>query len=333
MRWFFCLGWASLVCTLAGARDARAGEPKESDSPASYLAKGNEAFKQGRFADAEGAYRAAFERRRGYDIAGNLGAAELAQGTHKEAAQHLAFTLRLFPITGDPALRERMAQAFEAARREVGALRVTASVKGAMITIDGAPQGEAPLADDVFVDPGEHVVDASLEGFTSTRQGVAVEQGGTMTVTVPLSPIVRETIRVVRDSPPPRARSLAPAIALGATGLVGVSAGLVLLGVSSARRSSATSLRSAILAESRSCVAGADNHDEGRCPDLQSALRARDTLRNAGAGTIALGAAAGVGAAAYLLWPERRKGPSGRGLRVTPIFSRSGSSVMVSGAF
>ncbi len=80
------------------------------------MVTGNRAFKEGRFDAAEKAYEAAFALEKGYDIAGNLGAAELAQGKHREAAQHLAFTLRLFPITGDPALRERMKKAFEQCR-------------------------------------------------------------------------------------------------------------------------------------------------------------------------------------------------------------------------
>jgi tetratricopeptide (TPR) repeat protein len=331
VRWVICLGWASLVCALSGLRHASAGEPVEGGSAAAHLARGNEAFKQGRFAEAERAYRAAFERRRGYDIAGNLGAAELAQGKHKEAAEHLAFTLRLFPITGDPALRGRMARAFESARREVGALQIATSQKGAVVTVDGVPRGESPLADEVFVDPGDHVVDASLDGFESTRQGVTVEKGGSAIVTVPLAPIVRERIRIVDSSPPPRPRSALPAIIMGTSGLVAITAGIVLVGVSTAKAGHASSVRTAILAGGESCVAGADNHDEARCPDLKRALRAKDALRNAGVGAIALGAAAGVGVAAYLLWPRRPRDRTG--LRVAPIVGQRGSAVVVSGTF
>src|SRR6185437_10284447 len=150
-------------------------------------------------------YEAAFALKKGYDIAGNLGAAELAQGKHREAAQHLAFTLRLFPITGDPALREQMKKAFEQCQKEVGALRVKVAPAGAAVRVDGAPvtaedaskvasapaspAGEAPRVDEIFVDPGEHLVEAALDGYTGAPQHVSVAKGGSVEVAITLTPL------------------------------------------------------------------------------------------------------------------------------------------------
>ena len=108
--------------------DGPAGDPpagaSADEQAAHWLAAGNKAFKEGRFAEAERAYRQAFAVKKGFDIAGNLGAAELAEGKLRECAQHLAFTLRNFPLTGEPALREQMNRAYQQCRRGAGAVRV-----------------------------------------------------------------------------------------------------------------------------------------------------------------------------------------------------------------
>src|SRR4051812_3214438 len=104
----------------------------EEDAKATkFLSEGNKAFKAGKFAEAVKAYAQAFALKKLYDIAGNLAMAEFAQGKTRDAAEHLAFALRLFPITGDPRQREAMQQTFEECKENVGAMKVSASVKGA----------------------------------------------------------------------------------------------------------------------------------------------------------------------------------------------------------
>ena len=242
---------------------------------------GNRAFKEGKFAAAEEAYRAAFALKKGYDIAGNLGAAELALGLHREAARHLAFTLRLFPITGDPALREQMKKAFEQCRREVGALRVKVAPAGAAVRVDGAPvtteeepraagvsaapDGEAPQVDEVFVDPGEHVVEAALEGYTGgpaarERDEGRVRRGGDHAHAAPSTRAAART---------PRPREAQPRARPGARGRVGPRASSAAPRSWAPPRASDPTPRSAgalILAAHKSCVPGAANYDTVRCP-------------------------------------------------------------------
>lgn len=331
MRRTACVVLCLLASAISSARPA-AAEPPPAATAAEWLVKGNEAFRAGRFAEAEHAYREAFAIKQGYDIAGNLGAAELSQGKYREAAGHLAFTLRLFPITGEPLVRERMAKAFEKARREVGAARVSTSVGGAVIAVDGLALGESPLGGEIFVEPGEHVFSAALDGFSSAPVRATVGRGQSIDVSIKLDPIVKERVRFVRDAQASRPRSLTPAIAMGSAGVVGISVGLLLLGASAGKRSSADSLRTEILAGGGSCVAAAGNHDEARCPELQSKLRAHDTLRGGAAASMFVGVAAAVGAGAYLLWPDRRSRSTGT-LRVLPSVGERGSMVSVSGEF
>ena len=188
--------------------------PTWTRTAARLLAAGNKAFKEGNFAEAEKAYREAFAVKKGYDIAGNLGAAELAQGKLREAAQHLAFTLRLFPITGEPALREQMQKAYDQCRQGVAAVRVKLDVRGATILVDGVAAGEAPLLDEVFVEPGEHVFEAQLEGYTGAPAARdRAEKGAVREVTLVLTPVPPPVTTIVQVAPPaapqPRARARA----------------------------------------------------------------------------------------------------------------------------
>ncbi|MCK6591615.1 MAG: hypothetical protein L6Q76_29015, partial [Polyangiaceae bacterium] len=77
--------------------------------------RGIEAHKQGNLVEAEGYYRTAFDLKKSYDIAGNLGDVELKLGKPRDAAEHLSFTIRNFPLTGKPELRERMQKALDEA--------------------------------------------------------------------------------------------------------------------------------------------------------------------------------------------------------------------------
>ncbi len=313
----------------AATAPAPSAIPDAADQAAGWLRAGNKAFKEGNFAEAERAYREAFAVKRGYDIAGNLGAAELAQGKLREAAQHLAFTLRMFPITGEPALREQMARAYDQCRQGVGAVRIKLDVKGATILVDGIASGEAPLADEVFVDPGEHVIEAQLDGYTGAPQRVTVPRGASVEVAPVLTPVPRPVEPVV--VPAPR-RSLVPGLVLSGGAAVGLIGGVVLLGLSAGKRSSAGGLDAQILAHQGSCVGGAANYDAGHCPALQSTLRSDDALHDAAVGAFVVGSAAAVGAAAYVLWPQRAPS-SERRVRVTPVLGAGKSGVLVSGSF
>src|SRR5689334_13313846 len=97
---------------------------EDSEKTRKYLAAGNKAFKAGKFADAEEAYAQAFALKKVHDIAGNLAMAEFAQGKMRPAAEHLAYALRLFPVTGEPAARDQMQKTFDQCKGSVGTVRV-----------------------------------------------------------------------------------------------------------------------------------------------------------------------------------------------------------------
>lgn len=190
---------ASPACAASGAR-ATDDAAKHDQAPPprrltpqeakveEWMQIGNAAFKEGRFSDAEVAYRGAFAIRRGHDTAGNLGMAELAQGKLRDAAQHLALTMRTYPPTADASMRDQLEKAFEAAKKDVGAIRVDVDEEGAIVLVDGVSVGESPLLDDVFVEPGEHLIEAKVEGRKSAHKRVSVKRGESTTVMLGLAP-------------------------------------------------------------------------------------------------------------------------------------------------
>jgi hypothetical protein len=312
-----------------GSPPAKPASESVEDRAARWLSAGNKAFREGRFAEAERAYLEAFAVKKGYDIAGNLGAAELAQGKLREGAQHLALTLRLFPITGEPALRERMQRAFDQCRSGVGAVRIEASVTGAEVLVDGVTYGEAPLLDEVFVDPGEHVFEARAAGYTAATERVTVERGGAVVVKLPLARLPPKM--VVVPPPPVHRRSVAPGIVLSAVSLVGFAGGAAFIGVSLGKRADARAQGALILGRGGSCVAGAGNYDAARCTPLLDTARADDVFHDVAVGAFVAGSAAAVASAAYFLWP--RLAPSGEKIRVTPVVGAEGGGAVLGGSF
>jgi hypothetical protein len=326
------LAWAGPAEPAKPAPDAaQSPSPGADEQAAHLLLAGNKAFKEGRFAEAERAYREAFAVKKGYDIAGNLGAAELAQGKLREAAQHLAFTLRMFPITGEPALREQMTRAFEQCRQGVGAVRVKLDVPGAVVLVDGVPQGEAPLLDEVFVEPGEHLIEARAEGYNGAAQRVTVPRGGAAEVGLVLTPVPRPVSTVARVAPL-RRRSLLPGLGLAAVAAVGLGGGAVFISMSAGKRGDERGLAGQILANRGSCVGGAANYDAVRCPTLMSTARADDTFHDVAVGAFIAGSAAAVATAAYFFWPQRALS-TGRQIRVTPVVGAGDGGVVFSGSF
>lgn len=303
----------------------------EDERAAKWLSAGNKAFKEGKLAEAERAYREAFAIKKGYDIAGNLGAALLSQGKLREAGQHFAFTLRNFPITGDPAQREQMQKAFDQCRQGVGAIRVSVSVKGARVSVDGAAAGETPLLDEVFVDPGDHVIEARLEGYKAASERVTARKGEALSISIVLEaiPVEKEIVKVV----PPRRRSIAPALVMGGAAALGVGAGIGLMGLASARRSDAEALRLGLLSAKKSCVPGAGNFDKDGCASLKSRADASDTFHNAGISVIVVGGVAAAGAVSYLLWPSPKPRSAGLDVQATPLIGAGVGGLSLSGAF
>ena len=106
-------------------------QPAVAQSSDQLFDQGNTALKAGKYEDALRAFEAVWKERKTHDVAANLALAEMQLGKHRDAAEHFAFALRNFPVTGSDAVRKGIADAFAQSKAQVAAARVTVNVDGA----------------------------------------------------------------------------------------------------------------------------------------------------------------------------------------------------------
>jgi hypothetical protein len=333
--------WAADTKAAAPAKTAAppAAAPQGTDDEraAKWLSEGNKAFKDGKFAEAEKAYKEAFALKQVYDIAGNLAMAEFAQSKHRDAAEHLALAIRLFPVTGEPATREQMQKTFDQCKGHVGTVKVeVATVRGAQVSVDGKVFGEAPLADDLFLEPGSHSISVTAKGYKDASRSVEVQKG--IASVVKLDLVLLPPDVVVRNgpeqTPPPPPRSKVPAIVLGGVTVLAAVVGGVLLGVSGGKASDARDQATALKGMGAHCNAPPGTNTNPACVTLVDTIHSSDGLHNAGIGLFVGAGVVGVAAVTYLLFPAKAaKKPSSTGVRATPMVGSDGAALLVSGSF
>jgi PEGA domain len=301
-----------------------------------WLSMGNKAFKDGKFAEAEKAYHEAFVLKQVYDIAGNLAMAEFAQSKHRDAAEHLALAIRLFPVTGEPSTREQMQKTFDQCKGKVGAVKVVVSTaRGAQVSVDGKTVGEAPLADDVYLEPGKHTISVTAKGYKDASKDVEVKKGAEETVKLDLVLLPPEVVvRNMPDKPPPP-RSKKPAIVMGSVAVLAAGVGAAMMVVSGSKKTSAIDLSKHFPANERPCsVDETKNPTNGACNELLGTASAVDTFHDAAIGLFVGAGVVGAAAVVYLLLPPpaAKKAPV-QGLRATPLFGSGQAGFLLSGAF
>lgn len=145
---------------------------------------GNVAFKQKRYVEAKAAYEDAFRLKQTFDIAVNLGFAEMKLELWRDAATHLSFALRNWAPTGKAESRVSAVEYLAAAKEQVATLAVTVTA-GAEVMVDGKRMGTAPV-EELFVDPGTHTIGARRDGYTQVEQTALAERGKTLPVALTL---------------------------------------------------------------------------------------------------------------------------------------------------
>jgi len=181
------VGSAGGTLTLSLPAHAQAPEPPEykpPDDAAALFKQGNDAYRMKRWEEAYQAFWRAFDLKKAYDIAGNLGDVELILGKNRDAAEHLDFSLRNWPA-GQQSARKRTTERLAEARAEVGTLNVSVDQSGAEVTVNGKSVGTSPITVPLFVDPGAVTVEAKLGDKTVSRT-IAFDKGQEQTLTLEL---------------------------------------------------------------------------------------------------------------------------------------------------
>ena len=309
------LTYGALLSTLlVFAPTALAGDDT-SQRVAELYKQANALYDQKKLTEAESLYLQAWNLKKSYDLACNLGAIELDLSKPRAAAEYLAYALREFPAGGKTSARVQIEGRFKKARDQVGALHVHVSPPNARIVIAGQAVGSFPLVEEVFVEPGSVTVEATLPGYESAKQVVQVAKGSAVEVDLTLEHIKRSKL---------------PAFVIGGVGVAALGIGASFIGIAESKRSEAKALS----VETNHACPVSDPSPQGKCKDLTSAASSQDTFGNIGIVSMVMAGAAAVGVVTYLLWPASHdQAASARTVRVLPTASATGGVLFVLGSF
>jgi hypothetical protein len=304
-------------------RHAAPNSAAANDDADTLFEKGMAALSAGHTQQAYDLDLAAWKLKQTHDIAGNLAQVELMLGKKRDAAEHIAFALAHFPPTVSSDRREGLKKVLDGLRKELGVLRVRVSVAEARVVLDGTPLGPASLAGEVFVEPGPHVVEATLAGYKPARAPVDAAKGSAQDVTLELVKIAE---------PPPARRSVVPGAVLGGIAGAALVTGIGLYAGGRAKIPSVRTLHDSIVSAGHNCTPGAPTYD-ARCGDLTSQAATGTTLQQVGDGLMIGAGAVAVGTLIYFVAPSSAGTIKSGSLRVTPALSPSATGLVFSGSF
>jgi hypothetical protein len=315
-----------LGVALSWSGSARAADPaplpSPSDQAAQHYQRGNAAFEQKKWPEAEEAYLKAWQLSRTFDVAANLGLVELRLGKMRQAAEYLAYSLRNAPPSSKPAQREATQRFLDEAKAKIGVVRLRLNVSGARVSVNGHPAVLDSPPYEVFADPGAATIEAKSDGYEDTRTTVQVKAGSTQELNLTLVEVK------------PASRSAVPGIILGGAGVALLGAGIGLIVDAKGKTDSSNDLAKSIRDAGHSCVANASNFD-ARCTTLEETSSAGSMHDRVGIGLMIGGGALAAAAGAYFLWPASKAADThaARSTTVMPLVSATGAGLVWSGAF
>jgi hypothetical protein len=316
-----------LLCTLgAMSRAALAGDlPVQSaettamtDKSRQLFQEGVAAYNKGKLLEAQASFLAAWSLHPHWQIAGNLADIETELHKYREAAEHATYYAK-----HAPADRHEKAEAMvKRAVAKVGTLAIEVDAPGADVLIDGTLAGRAPLAEAVFLDPGEHTVTVRFPGRPDAMRAVTLVAGGSQAVSIKVLP---------REPPPvPRIverRPLWPALAAGGAAVIGLAVGAGLTVAANGKSGDAASLRAKV-GPAGCAIPGAVN--AAGCSAVASDLQSQTSLARGAAGALVSGGALAVATASLAAWAL--VAPTAK-VRVTPVVGANDAGVVVMGAW
>jgi hypothetical protein len=283
---------------------------------------GNKLYDEQKWAEAEAAYQSAWNLRKSFDLAGNLGDVEMQLGQYRDAAEHLSYAYDEFPTGGKPEVREALGKRIEEARLQVGVLTIKTNVIGARLYVDGNLVGQAPLEKRVFVDVGQRVIEARIDGHDDVLRTINVAKGSTQELDLQLVP------KVGGGTSSGNTKRIA-VIAVGAgLAVVGIGTGIGLWAAASGKTTDADGFRANL--KPGDCP-GTGTATAAGCTSLKSTLQDHDTYFNIGTGMFVTGVVLGAGTVVYAVTAKKRSSPMG--FEATPIIAPTFAGVSVSGRF
>jgi hypothetical protein len=309
------LACACLLVATGMARQAYAQvDSADSDRANLLFKKGKVAFNAGKYNDALRIYHEAWSLKQSPDIAANLAQTESELGKHRDAAEHFSFALaHLLPSSTDEQ-KQALAEGLAQEKKEIGLLHVTLEPSDSVLTIDDA-RVTVPPSGDIFLEPGEHGVSVSHEGYEPNQQSLRLSRGAAQVLWIKLTALggspaasegTEELAPAATETTPPPAnshshRSIVPALIGGGLVAAGAAVGVVFLFSANSNQEDADRLRAA-LPGANACGAGTPH--TGDCAALHDKNSEVDRARTLEIAGFSVAGAAAVGTGLYLLWPR-----------------------------
>ncbi|MFT3769631.1 MAG: hypothetical protein QM820_29700 [Minicystis sp.] len=330
-----------LCATLAAAADVAAQQNAGAKAPTVdavkqadvHFRKGNQLYADKKWPEAEAAFLAAWALNPTYDVAANLGHTQYRLGKHRDAAEHLDFALRNWPLIGKPEPRKLAEERLAELRTLVSTLKVEIQVEHADVFVDGKLVGQSPLAHDLFVTPGRHEVEARHDLHGKETVAVDAAKGAvqpvrfTMGTSVSPPPTATPSATAVPDAPGgPRTPVL---VAGGATAGAALVVGVVLTIVANGKASDAATKNKALVDQqgARACA----QPTASGCQELHDLLVSRSTMGSAAAWSFIGAGTVGVATLMYGLLAPRHSAKTG--LEISPVVSGREGGIIVRGAW
>jgi len=283
---------------------------------------GNKLYDEQKWAEAEAAYQSAWNLRKSFDLAGNLGDVEMQLGQYRDAAEHLSYAYDEFPTGGKPEVREALGKRIEEARLQVGVLTLKTNVIGARLYVDGKLVGQAPLEKGVFVDVGQRVIEARLDGHDDVLRTIDVTKGSKQEIELQL---VAKTAGPATSGNSKRTVIIALGAGLAAAG---IGTGIGLWAAGSGKTGDADELRNGL--NPGDCPGTAPDI-VAKCSSLKTTLTSHDSFVNAGTGVFVAGVVLGGATVVYLVTSKKKN--SSIGLEAAPVVAPTFAGVSITGRF
>jgi hypothetical protein len=169
-----------------------AAVPARADDDSTTTAAARERFKEGvtyfdqkQYEKARAAFVQAYALKKHPAVLLNLAQSELRSNHERDAAQHFATYLRE-ATEASPPERDAAQAGLTSAKAAIGELTLTTD-SDADVSVDGAPQGTAPLPGALYLDPGPHTLQVK-KGDRVVTQSVTVKAGETKDLKLKLAP-------------------------------------------------------------------------------------------------------------------------------------------------
>ncbi len=309
-----------------------------SDKAQALFKEGNTFFRDGKYAQAQASYKAAWALDlRSQKVVNNLGMTELELRQYRDAAEHLTIALRLAD-PNDPK-KTKIQGNLDEARAKVAAITFKLNTDGVeLVQMETGRAYQTPLADPIFVDPGKVSFRIRREGFVSQEKVFDLKAGEETAADITLErgagyggPSGSATATGTSTAPV-TPRSKVPGFVMGGLGVAGLIAGGALVGVASGMQSQNRADAPKDKDGNPTCNRTASAGEDAKCADLRTKASSINTLGNAGVGVLIGGGVLVAAAAVYLLLPSK-KASDNRSSQIVPVAGREGGGLVWMGSF